>query len=592
MKKNYKVLAVVSAAALVINFQSAPLAAASYDASKAVAYLKSGGIDDWSVMALAASGSLPGVNTDFLKSDPGSSATAIEKRILATVAAGMNAGSHVAALDALYDGTEISPSAGLLNDDIWGLLAFAAAGANPGARESLKSFIKQNQNADGGWGFTKAPSNSDSNDTAMALMALLAAGEEAGSSAVSRGFGFLSGTLSTGFAFDKNFGPDAASTSWAISAYTAAGKTVPQSARSYLAGLQKSDGSFSWQSGGAASPQMTAYAVIALSGKYYPVRGGSVITTSNFEVSVTGPSSSIFQGSVSANSSLTAFSALAEAAKSGGFTYVAKSTALGTFVESIAGISPQGDKGWMYAVNGAKPSVGAAQYVLKSGDKLVWFYGSPGDAPPGENTSPGGPAFASVSLSLNVSLPADAEPTVNLTASKTSIALGDTVQLSWSAQNASSVAVSSPGSWAGSALSGAVTIQPAQTTIYAITVSGAGGTKQAAVQINVDQTPKIVFGVSANNLNFGSLSSPNTAAASSLTITNYGKSNLAVTATLSNADGLYQQALFLNGTLWSQFRENLDANFSKNVTVSVTLPAGYKMNGQKSGTLIFWANPR
>ncbi|MBI4049923.1 MAG: DUF4430 domain-containing protein [Candidatus Doudnabacteria bacterium] len=586
----YKFIVALSLIALVFDLFAPLPAAASYDAAKAVQYLKSGSIDEWTVMALAAAGSLSGVNTDFLQNDAGGAATATEKRILAAVAAGQNPQNHLTALTALYNGTEINAAAGLLNDDIWGLLAFAAARANSSAQAQLASFIRQNQNVNGGWSYAKAPSDSDSNDTAVAIMALLAAGESPDAGAITRGFGYLASTLTdTGFAFDADsgFGPDSASTSWAISAYLAAARTVPVSARVYLENLQKTDGSFPWQQGGSGNPQMTAHAVIALSGKFFPVRAGGV--NSSFEVSIIGPSATIFSGHITLPPGATALAVLAESAKTGNFSYVVKDTSLGLFVESIGGIGPSGDKGWMYAVNGVKPSVGASQYVLQNGDKLVWFYGAPEIAVPIGPPSGNGQNSAVVNLSLQVSVPADPEPTIMLAASRTSIGLGDTVQLSWSAQNASAVVTSTPGNWAGAALSGTITVQPPQTTIYSIMVSGPGGTKQATVQINVDTTPQIVFGVNPNNLHLGDLSPSHTTVQGSLVLANAGRNNLAVTATLQNADGLYQQALFLNGFLWSAFRENLDTNFSKNVNVSVVLPAGYRNNGIKTGTLIFWA---
>lgn len=593
MRKN-KILAYLAAVTLVLNLLTPISVVASFDQTKAVVYLKSGSIDEWAVMALASAGALSGASTSFLAGDPGSSATSIEKRILALAASGGSMGDLPSRLAAAFNGTEINTQANLLNDDIFGLLAFVASGSNPSIQSALASFIKQNQNSDGGWSFVRAPSQSDSNMTAMAIMALIASGESPSSSAITRGYGYLATTLTgTGFAYDTNsgFGPDSASTSWAISAYIAGGRSVPALARAYLESLQRPDGAFSWQTGGSADRVMTAYAVVALSGKFYPVRGGATVTpppspppAPAFDVRITGPQGNIFQGTV-VSTPATALGALDEAAKAGGFLYVVRDTSLGLFVESIAGIGPSGSKGWMYAVNGVKPSVGAALYILQNEDRVIWFYGEANNSPPTGGS-------ASVNLSVNVSVPLESEPAVSLTASRTSIRLGDAVQLFWSSQNATSVASSSPGSWAGAVLSGTLTVQPAQTTTYSITVSGPGGTKQAAVAVNVDQTPQVVFGVSTNNLNLGNLSTTNTAVQNTLTLTNSGRSNLMVTATLQNADGLYQQALFLNGFLWSSFREDLDANFSKNVNVSVTLPTGYRSNGTKTGTLIFWANPR
>jgi hypothetical protein len=46
------------------------------------------------------------------------------------------------------------------------------------------------------------------------------------------------------------------------------------------------------------------------------------------------------------------------------------------YVKSIADIKAEGMKGWMYAVNGEMPSVGAAEYMLSDDDCVEFFYGS------------------------------------------------------------------------------------------------------------------------------------------------------------------------------------------------------------------------
>jgi len=44
------------------------------------------------------------------------------------------------------------------------------------------------------------------------------------------------------------------------------------------------------------------------------------------------------------------------------------------FIESIAGQANSGMSGWMYQVNGSVASVAAAQYPIKEGDKIIWWY--------------------------------------------------------------------------------------------------------------------------------------------------------------------------------------------------------------------------
>ncbi len=62
----------------------------------------------------------------------------------------------------------------------------------------------------------------------------------------------------------------------------------------------------------------------------------------------------------------------------GNFSVNVTKTSWGLYVESIAGINPEGYCGWMYWVNYPNepiPSVGADRYVLKDNDTVLWYYG-------------------------------------------------------------------------------------------------------------------------------------------------------------------------------------------------------------------------
>ena len=55
------------------------------------------------------------------------------------------------------------------------------------------------------------------------------------------------------------------------------------------------------------------------------------------------------------------------------------------YVRAISGLAenPNTGEGWMYSINGGSPpGVGAASYTVKSGDRIIWFYGKIGDPPP------------------------------------------------------------------------------------------------------------------------------------------------------------------------------------------------------------------
>lgn len=55
------------------------------------------------------------------------------------------------------------------------------------------------------------------------------------------------------------------------------------------------------------------------------------------------------------------------------------------YVEEICGLGEnlQTGEGWMYALNGGDPpKVGAVSCPVKSGDSIIWYYGTFGDKPP------------------------------------------------------------------------------------------------------------------------------------------------------------------------------------------------------------------
>jgi len=47
---------------------------------------------------------------------------------------------------------------------------------------------------------------------------------------------------------------------------------------------------------------------------------------------------------------------------------------MGIFIESLNGIKNNGDKNWIYYVNGVKAGVGISNYKLNAGDTVTWKY--------------------------------------------------------------------------------------------------------------------------------------------------------------------------------------------------------------------------
>ena len=74
-------------------------------------------------------------------------------------------------------------------------------------------------------------------------------------------------------------------------------------------------------------------------------------------------------------------------------------------------------------------------------------------------------------------------PTVTLSATPETVAAGEAVTLAWGSTNATSVVNTNFGT---STLSGSLVVHPIETTTYAITVRGDGGTKTATVTVTVE----------------------------------------------------------------------------------------------------------
>lgn len=249
----------------------------------------------WAVMAIAAAGEDPDtwINggdsiVDYLRDnanhlDP-DKATDWERSILAIAAAGENPRDfggidYVDTLLGFYDGTQIGDNT-MLNDDFWGILALKATGESLSTQiQNIKTFITNNQNSDGGWGWIVGDS-SDADNTAAVVMALIAAGESASSSTITNALDYLKSQQQNDGGFTSEGVTNAGVNAWVINAIVAVGQS-PVSTEwrksgnnpvGHLLSLQDTDGAFKWTSSLKSNPEwMTAYAIPALLGKPYPV---------------------------------------------------------------------------------------------------------------------------------------------------------------------------------------------------------------------------------------------------------------------------------------------------------------------------------
>jgi len=370
----------------------------------------------WAVMAIAAAGEDPNEwkiddgpsivdylikNRDMLNL---SKASDVERFILSMTAAdkdprNINGTNYVEILKGLFHNGQIGTEEWLF-DDFWGVLALISAGeaANSTEIQETVDFIKEHQNADGGWGWAVG-AGSDVDDTAAATMALIAAGEHSLAKEIQEALEYLKENQQSDGGFPSWGVTNSASDSWAIGAICSVGqnpyewKVNDTSVMNHLLSLQNEDGSFNWTS---SDPQwvnkalMTSYAIVALCQRQYPVNGLSIY------LRIEGSERTIWRRRVFVAASIivddngtrhyftepTALGALDKAAEIGGFNYKVQQTTWGLYLYSVAGESAAGSKGWMYRVNYIMPWVGADNFILNATsppspphEELLFYYG-------------------------------------------------------------------------------------------------------------------------------------------------------------------------------------------------------------------------
>jgi Prenyltransferase and squalene oxidase repeat len=192
----------------------------------------------------------------------------IERTILVLGASGLSARSFggrdlVAQVERRRRGD--GSIAGFVSYTAFGILALRAAG-EPAGRPTIAWLVRA-QNADGGFGL--APSSaSDSDLTGAALQALAVTGR-AESAAARRAVAYLRGNQSAdgGFGQTRGRSPNSQSTAYAVQGLVAvdAARGSVERALTYLARLQRADGSIAFSSTSSQTPVwVTAQALAAL----------------------------------------------------------------------------------------------------------------------------------------------------------------------------------------------------------------------------------------------------------------------------------------------------------------------------------------
>jgi prenyltransferase beta subunit len=160
----------------------------------------------------------------------------------------------------------------LVNETMWTVLALRAVGGQP-----LPTFVRAilSAQAKGGgfpWLRGGAP---DSNDTAVAIQALRAAGLGAASTPIRRAIVALRGFQNRdgGFSLTKGRESDAQSTAWAIQSFLSAGEKPGKAPFRFLSRLRRGDESYRYSVRYGATPVwVTAQVIPALAGRPFPFR--------------------------------------------------------------------------------------------------------------------------------------------------------------------------------------------------------------------------------------------------------------------------------------------------------------------------------
>jgi hypothetical protein len=623
---------------------SYPYSASDSEISGALDYLSSlqdstGEISDfatsaWAVMAIAATGEDPdnwkdGSNpsiVDYLATNAASASSAgdYSRMLLAIAAAGQDptdfgGRDFVALLEAEYDGTQIG-NASYLNDDFWGVMALVAAGEDPATSDAIQdslAYILANQNAtDGGWSWGVGQ-DSDVDDTAAAIMALLAAGQPASSTAISDALDYLATMQLDNGGFDSWGSSNSATDAWGIMALAAAGEDptdldsgLGNDPVDDLLSFQNGDGSFDWTEE-TPSPQalMTAYAIPALLGVPYPVAVLEVEPEEGvtINVRVEGEDENIWYGTVTVNDSTitddednehyleqpTALGALDEAAEEGEFSYVVQDTAYGLYLYSVDGEEPVDLAGWMYRVDYVSPSVGLADFIL---DETT-----PPDPPHQEVLFYYGEWGADIPLKLEVdNIVPDAGDSFIVTVKEYDDAMAEWYEIEGATVYADTEYTTDENGEVEITVYNDTTID-----VYAemdghirsnpVTVTVGEGSSQESegqtVTMTVDIIPAISFSVDPDYINFGLLGPRDVSDPATITLTNEGAWKLAITAIVSDdAENLYVNGLAINSTRWNDFEGTVRRDHSEEFTVTLTVPETYTETGNQNGTIIFWAS--
>jgi len=324
-----------------------------------ISYLRGQTQSQWITMALSAVGQ-NNLDIAYLNDVQLASANDYSKTILAVAAAGQNPYNFrnqnlVERLLGFQANNQIG-DVNLLNDDFWAVIALRAAGEpiNGAVIQNSKNVILNAQQENGGWSW--APNQeADTNDTAAAIMALLEAGQAADSSEIQRAVSYLRNAQNAdgGLPFSSGGQSDGSSDGWVIAALNklridpATWQRDNHNPVTHLESLMLENGSFRWlASDQAGNVSTTAFAAVALAGRYYPVAVYQQENDNLYHLRIEGAASTICDAEVAGT---TALNIVENGAQVCGYTYNIRQTDWGPYLERINNEQSAGMSGWLIA---------------------------------------------------------------------------------------------------------------------------------------------------------------------------------------------------------------------------------------------------
>jgi hypothetical protein len=324
---------------------------------------------------------------------------------------------------------------------------------------------------------------------------------------------------------------------------------------------------------------MTAYAVIALSAKTFPV-GYYSNQSGDYHLRIEGQNGNICDTYIDG---VTALDAVKNASSKCNYSYAIAESSFGAYLSKINNEEAAGMSGWMYFVNDLSPMVGAGDYALGAGDKILWYYGEWGWQPTrlsvnNNHPNSGGSVTAKAEyfngqswLNLEgATIKGSGQDYSTNGAGEATIILPDGYYVFYTEKN-NFVRSNKEAVTIGDAIS--------QNINLTVEVEQGSGTQVAG--------EAIIFEVTPDNINFGKIN-PGSAGAQALNIVNSGTVNLKVLASITG-NSLFTDNLKLDNNKCSDYSSSLAVNETKEVQANLSIPANYLQSGVKTGELIFWA---